>query len=570
MSLYPSKFFYSATLAAFLLSLVPSLAFAQQLEVTDGTNATEIKIQNLLKLTPLNAVDPPPPAHEFLYIFSDGSFINKTRDSIVQHVYNLKGAANADVATHTVVTSIYSGGAPPPERIGDTTNVTSKTTPSQLTQAVPPGAFINLQRNHTRLVPNHGTTYILSVKNTISQDSTFPLSGDLLLFYDGRIDRVIAHKTDTTFLPKTDAAGDTLFVASTPMESFNFFDGMGVNVGPFNPNSYGVEEASFKPHYKKVMRWRFDRLFPEEERHLFITMQSDKDLLVKAPEEEKGVTRLLAMALLDSITQRILTPLLTQEEQAWLQEAGILEGLSDGLLASIQGDGFTIGSQDSRLIDIHENMASISKGHDPNRLTIEACECPAESEVGQKLLVTVEYENDGSGDVDKVFITMDLPEGLSPDRIPDTLVSSHPAINPADITVARTGNSITWTLSNMLIRPVMDFGAGHPATFGSISFYAFLEKGLPLDSLSSQQACVRFGAETEPPVCTPPAILSLLSPGSETYGQGELDCTVCEASRLRGENGQGFPWWLGLLILLILILLFFIAWLFRRRTGETG
>ncbi len=568
MNLYPLKPFYPTTIVALLLFLMPAFTSAQVIAVTDGTDATEVKIQNLLKLTPLNAVDPPPPAYEFLYIFSDGSFINKTQDSIVQHVYNLKGAASADVATRTVVTSIYSGGAPPPERIGDTTSVTSKTTPSQLTQAVPPGAFINLQRNHTRLVPNHGTTYILSIKNTISQDSTLPLSGDLLLFYDGRIDRVIAHKTDTTFLPKTDAAGDTLFVASTPMESFNFFDGMGVNVGPFSPTGYNVEEASFKPHYKKVMRWRFDRLYPEEERHLFITMQSDKDLLVKAPEEEKGVTRVLAMAILDSIAQRQLA--LTQEEQAWLLETGILEGLSDGLLASVQGDGFTIGNPGSRLIDIHENAASISKGHDPNRLTIEACECPAESEVGQKLLVTVEYENDGSGDVNKVFITMNLPEGLSPGRIPDTLVSSHPAINPADITVVRTGNSITWTLSNMLIRPVMDFGAGHPATFGSISFYAFLEKGLPLDSLSSQQACVRFGAETEPPVCTPPAILNLLSPGSETYGQGELDCTVCEASRLPGENGSGIPWWLGLLILLLLILILFIAWLFRRRAGGQG
>lgn len=566
MNRYPFLSFWPASLLALLLFLLPCFTAAQRVVVSDAEGSSTVEIKDLPFLNPLNADDPPPPAHEFLYIFSDGSFINKTRDSIVQHALDTKGAPTAEMITNTVVTSVYSGGAPPPDRIGDTTTVTSKAVPSPLSRAVPPGALVNLQRNHTRLVAGHNTTFILSVRNTLPQDTFSSLSGELLLFYDGRIDRIVTEKQDTLYIPKTDEAGDTLFAASAPLEVLDFIGGLGYRApGSYPPSFYDIEEDALKPHYKKLMRWRFDGLKPEEERRLFITIQTDKGLLEKAPEKEKGLTRLLAMALLDDFGQQLPAPLLAQEEQAWLEESGILEGLSDGLSVSISGDGTTIGSDGIMVMDIYESAASVAKGHDPNRLSVEACECPADSELGQKLLVTVEYENDGSGDVNTVFIRMDLPEGMSPYRIPDTLAGSHPAIRPEDIEISRTGNSITWKLSNMLIRPVMDFGAGHPSTFGSITFYAYLEKGTGLDILSGRQACIRFGAETEPAVCTPPAIINLATPDDPTYGRGALDCGACEAASIPVvDNGPAIPWWLGLLILFVVVVFFFIARLFWR------
>jgi hypothetical protein len=511
----------------------------------DQDAATTFRAENLPELTPLNNAEGLEPYYEFLWIFGDGNFINKSKAPELLYRYQFPGAA-AMTETRAIATSIYSGGAPPPRIMINNSNLNSKAEPSPRTKAVPDGALIHLQRNHTRAVPSHTTTWILSVKHNL--DTDINLDGYLLLYYDGLIERIVLSKAgDTLLVPKTTATGEKIFGDFSFEQSLRFDDG---GTG----TSHLVTDAAIAEHFKKYSLLRFEKLVPGEERHFFIDIKNDDDLLEKAPSEEKGMVRFLAVAVMENLVQSNLAPLFSEEERRRLAEIGIPEFYAGSTVDTPYIAG--------RVYDSHENRAAISKGHDPNKLTVEACECPPASGLGQKLLSTIEFENDGAGDVGKVIIKMDLPAGMNAYRIPDTLVSSHPAINPADITVTRSGNSITWVLSNMLLRPVMDYGPGHPATYGSITFYAFLEQGVGLEALETLHARIYFDSETAEPVRTPPAEVHFISPDSELYALGGFDCAECRAAR-DVCWWWPLPWWLiALLAVLLLVLIVFLA---RRR-----
>ncbi|MCB0556826.1 MAG: hypothetical protein KDD02_24990, partial [Phaeodactylibacter sp.] len=89
-------------------------------------------------------------------------------------------------------------------------------------------------------------------------------------------------------------------------------------------------------------------------------------------------------------------------------------------------------------------------------------------------------------------------------------------------------------------------------TYGSISFYAFLEKGVDISVLDGQQACIHFYSEANAPVCTPPAEISLLTPADMAYELGDFNCGVCVAPQVATTGGFPLPWWLILLILLVI------------------
>ncbi|MCB0571424.1 MAG: hypothetical protein KDC66_16750 [Phaeodactylibacter sp.] len=551
-------------------SILPVLLFAAMLftrplsgqetmVATDKADATGFNLVHLPPLDTLNAVHPPSPYYEFLWIFSDGNFINKSLERSIDYQYDLKGAATASVQTQAIATSIYTGGAPPPRIIVLDTTVVAKAGVSKKSTAVKPGLFINLQRNHTRMVPLHTSTWILSVRNNFTQDSSQYLNGNLLLFYDGLIELIVTQENgDTLLVPKTDAADLKVFSDFTETEVLNFFGGS-------SGNRYMVADPQVSEYYKEVYVIPFEKLFPQEERHYFINLLNDKDLLDKAPEKEKGQVRFMAAGILNDPPQ--LSPVLSGEEQERVQQLGLPPLLDNGLPVTdpIEGNTFNL-PLGTLLMDVHENAAGISKGHDPNKLAITTCECPAGSEVGQKLLFTVDFENDGAGDVDKVIIKLDLPDGVSPSRIPDTLVHSHPFINPDDIKITRGEKSVTWELKDLIIHPVMDFGAGHPSTYGSISFYAFLETGKDVSILDGQQAYIYFYSETNDPVFTPPAEISLLTPADQAYELGDFNCGQCVAPSIDVTSSFPLPWWLVILILLIIGFAVLFAFLRRSNT----
>ncbi len=553
---------FSASLYSLIFAflLLPRFTAGQEaLTATEKTDATSFKVENLPPLDTLNAFNPPDPYYEFLWIFSDGNFINKSLQSEVNYQYSTGGAATAAVQTQAIATSIYTGGAPPPRIVVLDTTVTEKAGVSKKASAVKPGLFINLQRNHTRIVPAHTTTWILSVRNNFTQDSSQYLNGNLLLFYDGLIELIATQDGDTLLVPQTDAADNKVFsdFANAGVLNFN---------GGFSGRSYQVEDPLISEHFKEVFVLPFEKLFPQEERHYFINLANDKDLLDKASEKEKGQVRFLAAGVLSDPPP--LNPPLSPQEQERAQQVGLPQSLNnDGILVRdpVEQVTFTL-FVGNLLMDVHENSASVSKGHDPNKLTITTCECPAGSEVGQKMLFTVEFENDGAGEVDKVAVKLDLPEGVDPARIPDTLVGSHPRINADDIKIIRGENSVTWELKDLSIQPVADFGAGHPSTYGSISFYAFLEHGVDISVLEGQQACITFsllGSGNEP-VCTPPAEIELLTPADKTYELGDFNCAECTAPPVPTAGGFPLPWWLILLILLVIGIALYYA-LARRR-----
>ena len=524
--------------------LVPRFAAGQVLNATDKADVTTFIVENLPALDTLNAVSPPVPHYEFLWIFNDGNFINKSDLAEVDYKYDLKGAASAAVETRSIATSIYTGGAPPPKIVVNNSTVTGKAGVSKKASAVKPGLFINLQRNHTRMVPLHTSTGILSVRNNFTQDSSQYLNGNLLLFYDGLIELLVLQDGDTLLVPQTDAADLKVFSDFTETQVLNFYGGS-------DGRRYEVADPQIAAHYREVYVLPFEKLLPGEERHYFIDLLNDKDLLDKASEKEKGQVRFLAVGVLDG--QQPLTPVLSDPEQQRASEIGLPQNFSDGLQVRDPIEQVTFNLPlGSLVMDIDENQASISKGHDPNKLEVTTCECPNGSEVGQKLLFSVDFENAGSGDVDKVIIKLDLPEGIDPSRIPDTLASSHPDINPDDVKITRGEHSISWELKDLMIHPVMDYGAGHPSTYGSISFYAFLEKGVDISVLDGQQACIHFYSEANAPVCTPPAEISLLTPADMAYELGDFNCGVCVAPQVATTGGFPLPWWLILLILLVI------------------
>ena len=533
---FPNASPYAYLLGTLLfLSLSLHSAMGQTLTANDGFHFTTLKVEGLDALTPLNTKEELNPYYEFLWIFSDGNFINKTRAEEVQYKYNLKGAASALTTTRAIATSIYTGGAPPPKIVVNNSDVTDKGETTPMAEAVKDGTLINLQRNHTRAVPAHTTTWILSVKNNLDTQSA--LDGYLLLYYDGLIERIVIQNGDTLLMPKTAADGGKIYGDFTYSKS-SIFSKDDSGSGP-----YYVADGQIAESFKKLYLLRYEKLQPQEERHYFIDIVNDSALLDKAPTEEKGLVRFLAVGVVE--TPLNINPVLDGQERERLAKIGI----PDFYGSSTVDTPFING----RVYDMHENIVAISKGHDPNKLIIDACECPADSELGQKLLVTIEFENAGSGDVDKVILKMDLPTGMDPLRIPDTLVLSHPNINPADITITRTGNTISWELRNLLIRPVMDYGVGHPYTYGGISFYAFLEKGVGIEALDGLQARIHFYAESEEPVYTPPAEINFLSPDSELYGQGDFNCSECQATGATACWWWPLPWWLALLLIVLLV-----------------
>ena len=415
------------------------------------------------------------------------------------------------------------------------------------------------KKNHLNLVPNDTTVWIVSLKNTLNIDQS--ISGEVLLFYDGLIEQVVMTEGQkgVTYVPFLNAANKTEFGQFSREEILLYFDNLSEH--PAGPD-FNILDGTVSEAYKKMLVLRYQELQPGEERHIFVQFQDDPNLILKAPAKEGGAIRFLSLVTVYENTDDVgggqLNFTLTDADTKRITALGLQQFLNNGVPNNNPDTQFpdTIFFA-NRILDLDETISSIKRSHDPNQLLIKACECPANTDGAQKLICRVEFVNDGKAPTSDIQVSMQIPEELDFNSIPDTVFSVFPVpLDFNDISVSKdfSNRKVTWNLNGFRLEPAEDFGVGHPSTLGQITFTVLSNSGTLLDSIPALQACIVFDNLPDE-VCTTPvkptAITKLQS--VEAKLEGVLNCEECSCPS---------PW--RLLILIGLLLLALLGWIFYK------
>lgn len=530
-------------------------------------DSSVVRVQGLPAMQALQGVNVPSPSYSYLWIFDDGNFLNEGVDSTVHHYYS---AANGiqDHFPMAYITGLYGGGNPPPKMAVPTSPIKpppAALQPATKTSAVKQGALINLQKNHQNLVPNDTTVWILSVKNPLQGIS---LSGQVYLFYDGIIE--VARDT-LTYVPAS-LNGQSQYGAFT-LETTHVFKNE-ILAPALKMDSIPV--SRLRNQYHKAAFWSYSNLAPGEERHFFVRMKNDPNLLGKFPEEQLG--RVKFMAVMTSFeNDNAIDIQLSGDEGKLAERIGLNElfgqqsqFIQDILAPLINTGGASNLVFGNKIIDLMVTTSALAAAHDPNALEILACNCPAQADAGQELLFKVKFSNDGNAPATKVNIQIKLPSQIDANQVGAQLSSIYPDISNSNITRRMlSGNIIEWELNNVFFQSSKTLGEDHPATYGQIVFKALTQKGTDINAIPGMQACISFNGGSQ--VCTALAAPRPQVEAGSTDGQ-ILSCK--DDCKIRTGNGGGFDWCkivlglpLWLLLLLLLILLVGVIWLIYRRNA---
>lgn len=509
-------------------------------------------VEGLPALITLSADKPITPYYRYLWIFGDGSFINATREDSVSHRYTTFSANPGPYEARAYSTDSYSGGNPPPVLKFSNALGNDFTFPEPLkTKEVVEGdRHIKLQRNH-EVRPGDTLVNIFSFNNRTNDT----LSGQLYLFYNSEVTREVT----------TDDKGKKSSVKTPQFGSFQLNESL---IYYNNVNRLGILDnppAAVGQAYKKVLVLDYFRKAPGTDQHLFVEFANDSTMFNLIPGDEKGKVSFLAMMTAYTELDTFL-----DDNQRLLVEGLEMPKFFSGL-SEIQPD--PDGSDDGLgnlqpatvITDIFQMNADIVKAHDPNQVIAEACGCPDGNGVN-KVIVTIECENDGFDFATSVFMEMEIPEELDFNSIFDTLINFHPEIAPGtagkiSLDKDEAARTIRWNMENFLIHGTPIKGAGDPSTQAKVVFSVLTNAGVDLADVPPLQACIRFNDPNGEEVCTLPANIQVIP---SSVGSTEmLQCTDCVCPP------AAWPWWLWLLIAIGVIIILFILRLYRGSSNPS-
>ncbi len=572
--------------AAVLFFFPTSFLFGQKVVISPGSEPSlNFSVDEPPVLKKLSHPDAREPYHEYLWIFGDGTFLNRDTNAAVSHAYGSNAVDEPVVVAY--VTPVYSGGEEPPLRALPGDEFILKPS-SRLPQPVGPtpmvdsASYLRLERNHPLLVPGDTTVWIYSLKypQELAGSNAYPIGGNLFFFYDGPV-TLKTELSDGSFASEVDLADPFEHVRTVNIYSDS-------ESSPIHDHSINMEVdpgLALSGRFRNVSIFRFSNLEPGEERHLFIEMKNDESLadvlgdttlLKKGESVPDPVVEFLAVMTVGDISNPIN---LSEEDEALLGELSFSRFID--LLNSPDSDNDdvqlfqTTGNIAPNVVDAFLGTAMVSTAHDPNYLKAQACECPADGEAGQMVVVKVHFENEGSAFASKAYIRVGLPSYIDGQRLPDTLLRSFPPNqedNPLDTIRIERENDTTMliTMEGFLFETIKN----DPDAFSEVVFTLFTRPDVASTDFEPLQACVAFGAPDGVQACTTPVLPTLLDPGAR--GEGSvLQCAACNPpppdGGQRGQGGDGWGWLLDYLWFLLIPFLLLLFWLwprFRRRSEE--
>lgn len=533
-------------------------------------DSLQLELNGMPKLTPFNSLDKLQPRYEYLWIFNDGQFIVGTPDSSVRHRFALPNPVTQKANGTSYPTGLYSdtGDRPPKIVVSNDIPIPTVTNgdPLQAQQTIEdPSSFLRLEKNHTNLVPDDTTVWILSFRNIFKAGT---LNGNLFLFHDSPIEQIYTNPETKEEIRSIsmDKDGKTQFGEFDFERMLLYFDNI-------ENNTYSIDSllsSGVNSKYKRALIWNFEELAPGAEKRLFLQFHNDTALLDKFPAELEGATHFLAMFVALETGNNPVG--LSDEDRQLVDELG-LQGFLDSIeihqnqvppstddLIVTTPYAFMERPTGNIIVDLMEVETRLSKAHDPNHMRIDACGCPEEGAGAQMLVATVDFVNDGNARTENIFVTIAIPEEVNFNSISGTPVSFFPPLNPlalnADVvlTMDEASREITWEFRSFSLNTTQVKGVGHPDTKGQIVFTMLTNEGVDIKDVPAMQACINFYDNAEDEVCTVPATPNIVT---ESDGNSILECSAC---RLPPAPVTGIPWWIWLIILLALGIVAWAVW----------
>lgn len=520
------------------------------------------------------------PYYTFTWLFGDGTFINGTRDSVVSHVYTLNNKVNyhlgdpnlaaADVVVYAI--GNYSGGTRPPRSPiippGDpwrspevsegSFNIaqlgTPDATPGAPEDIIDADDFLKLQFS-SEVRPQDTMLTILSF-NQPGKLPEQPIQGQLFLFFNSEVevDTKVKSKAKGQFKNASPPVSPpTLSHGQSELtRSFIQFTNVG-DSGEGNISGYGAG-------YNNVAVFSYGGLESDgqDERHLFLEMVHDTSMWELFKDGQKSSLKYMAVMTAIDFSSDVLGN---------LPNVTVPDTTLNALLTSTTYDDnefIPIGPNDppTQVIAMAESTSDIVSAHDPNAVTLYACECPDTSQ--HKVVGVIDFSNDGGAPTTLVSIELKVPEQLninsleSIDVIP-TPEAPNPPVAP-DINFEE--RTITWTWP-ALLQPAETAGMGDPSTQGQIVFAMTVKEGENLAAITPMDACIVFDLNS--PMCTLPVSgADIITTNTGEVGGDLLECQKCE--NYSGEPGttSGIDWWCALLWALGILLLIIVVAIIRR------
>jgi hypothetical protein len=577
-SYFISRFFRSISLL--FLMFFSSALMAQTLEVDLSKSgigdSTELKLQGFSDPDEINTEHA---WFEFFWIHGNGNFTTNTRDTFIHERYRYPGSFNPGYDAKVYSTSVYrSRGDVPTKMEGQVVtdpniNVTSPDS-IQTTKAVKSG-YLNLQFNHNEIVPGDTTVWVLSIKNPRKDNQQNTFDGDVYLFFNSPVkihkspvsvesgqtddpDDVQPAKVKTKRIAEPALAPDS----DTPRFADFVFDTAFIFNGDFWSQEYNVEgrvnsTTPISDNYGDGLLWHFSNLQGQEERHLFLEFKDAENIFDTDLDSVTRVVDFLAVLTTDA-PEEVIADSLDDDDQKIITELQ-LDNFVTGIAGSNDSEGITPDILNSdfnvsnRIIDVFKVQPLAKRAHDPNQLTIQACACPPESDGAQKLIFTVEFENDGDAPAFGARIAIALDTLIDPESIDGTpLQFFGPGLEADEISFSwsEDKDSLIWELEGMNVYSTKEVGAGNPLTYGQIIFTGLTKPEAKLEEMGFMNACIQFVDHVglTGTVCTrsvKPTYLSVdESKSLET--QEILECQECVFP------GCQFPLWLIVLIVLVI------------------
>lgn len=550
---------------ALLLWLLPLTAVDAQLEAKLSASITPAVLDLTLPvLDPLEGVDVPAPYHELFIIFNDGQFYMDTVGRY-EHAFDnilLDESAPAAAVYSKGIYSDQTGDEPPKIASDPTSGVPPPSLSPSKMGRVPDTAFITLTPDHPNIVPGRRSIVALSAKNNLPNSPTSGLTAYLLYFYNSQLE-----VAGGSVVKKE---GGTLQRETVVPKKANVFVTQNLEDAPLpllNRNAFDVLSMDGKTagdRFKSLKVFALPSFTPGQELHYFLPLDNEELHLGQIPEGGQGSVDYAAVLLLQR-DGNFTPPPLSNEASEQISKLGIEGLLEEGLPLSTFGDpSDTIGQQSGLLVAAYtEVQQRVRPSYDPNQISLWGCECPADADAAQKVLCKVEFENEGMGATGAVAVRVPLPDGFDVSTVPDSLFTLSAGI--ATVTLERdlTANELRVVFPKLRLAGTAE-GASFAARSGYFSFYIYTKPGTDLADLLPVQACIAFQDEGAAAgsfgseVCTPASKVQLLS-NADSKERSELGFTCNDCQEDSGFSVLGMPFWLFLLLLVIVLLVIMFA-----------
>lgn len=456
-------------------------------------------LKDLPELSPLNKDTVLNPYYSYLWIFGDGNFVNGTRAKAIRHRYKPNPTTIDTFEVRAYGTNTYSSGDPPPMLINSDVLINE---PRHDSTVIVPNTYVEhgalyLQRNKD-IRAKDTLVNIISYKNSIEDK---PLSGQLYFFYNSPVEKKRLADTQGNFTTSK----------SKKFASFNFAGSL-LYFDKIDTSTYRIDSISTQlgTYFEKALVFNYNNLSKEEEQNLFLTFQNDSSLVDFL---EPGITAEVEfMTLMTGFSDQ--KDVLSAEKTKELKEIGVFEFIDSLSQANssptatntaLRIDNFK-GSLANNIIDAFHMKASLVEAHNPNSISLDACQCPDNVDQ-KKILFTIDCQNDTDSTSDVLLVNVDIPENIDFNSITDTLIrfsigQNHNPDRIIDFTKDIKNRSIQWRIHDAHLATTSKAGYGSPATKAQLVFSALTKPGKVLDDIEPIRACIQFGVDARATICT--------------------------------------------------------------------